>query len=316
MTFNRSWYATGAVSVNNASTAVTGVGSSWASFGIREGDYFFANGLMVPISAVGSNTGITLASGWPGTTTAGANYYIIPASDSVRTVVASRTVLDLMLNGNVAAEAGLTGAPDKISYFTGVGAKALADYKAPMRTLGAAVDMAALRTAAGLGSTDSPTFQGIAFPATQVVSGNANTLDDYEEGTWTPALSFATPGNLSVTYSSTFGTYTKVGRMISISLRINTSAFTFTTAASFFQVTGLPFGAAGTFVHCGACVLSGYTKAGADMLIFETGGSTGGTFFYILSGGSGLDYAELTTAHVTSGSAKNVFGSGVYNAIN
>jgi len=29
---------------------------------------------------------------------------------------------------------------------------------------------------------------GITFPATQTASSNANTLDDYEEGTWTPRL--------------------------------------------------------------------------------------------------------------------------------
>jgi hypothetical protein len=81
----------------------------------------------------------------------------------------------------------------------------------------------------------------IKFPATQNASANANTLDDYEEGTWTPTLTFATPGNLSVSYSVRGGHYTKVGRLVTCELYIVTSAFTHTTAAGLLSVTGLPF---------------------------------------------------------------------------
>jgi len=50
---------------------------------------------------------------------------------------------------------------------------------------------------------------GITFPATQVASSDANTLDDYEEGTWTP-----TPD--SGAFSSAVGSYTKVGNMVTL----------------------------------------------------------------------------------------------------
>jgi len=40
---------------------------------------------------------------------------------------------------------------------------------------------------------------GIGFPATQVASSDPNTLDDYEEGTWTPTLTNVTVGNGSFT---------------------------------------------------------------------------------------------------------------------
>lgn len=154
MTFNRSWYATGTVSVNNASTTLTGSGTSWLSFGIREGDYFFSGGLMVPIAAVGSNTGITLASGWPGSNILGANYYIVPASESVRTVVASRTVLDILLAGNVSALAGLTGANNKGVYFTGANTLALYDLTSAGRAVAGAADAGAQRTAMGAMALD------------------------------------------------------------------------------------------------------------------------------------------------------------------
>ena len=54
---------------------------------------------------------------------------------------------------------------------------------------------------------------GIAFPATQSASSDANTLDDYEEGTWTPNQG----SGLTVvgTFSSN-GSYTKVGRLVTI----------------------------------------------------------------------------------------------------
>jgi hypothetical protein len=55
---------------------------------------------------------------------------------------------------------------------------------------------------------------GIQFPAAQVTSANANTLDDYEEGTWTPA--FLTGGGNTFTQSGT-GIYTKIGNMVTAS---------------------------------------------------------------------------------------------------
>jgi len=54
------------------------------------------------------------------------------------------------------------------------------------------------------------TGTGITFPATQSASTNANTLDDYEEGTWTPNV-----GGTS-TYSYQLGKYTKIGNLVTI----------------------------------------------------------------------------------------------------
>jgi hypothetical protein len=76
---------------------------------------------------------------------------------------------------------------------------------------------------------------GITFPATQSASSNANTLDDYEEGTWTPTV---VGGYTGVTYSSQHGWYTKVGRSVVISGRVNFSGTANSTGIS---VGGLPF---------------------------------------------------------------------------
>ena len=58
------------------------------------------------------------------------------------------------------------------------------------------------------------TGTGITFPATQSASSNANTLDDYEEGTWTPLQ-----GTFDTWTSPTFSaTYTKIGRLVTVFL--------------------------------------------------------------------------------------------------
>jgi hypothetical protein len=90
-------------------------------------------------------------------------------------------------------------------------------------------------------SGTTPSLNGITFPATQVPSADANTLDDYEEGTFTPAITFATPGTLSVSYTSRDGRYTKIGRIVYVQIIIIVSAFTKGTASGSFRISGLPF---------------------------------------------------------------------------
>jgi hypothetical protein len=82
----------------------------------------------------------------------------------------------------------------------------------------------------------------IVFPATQVPSANANTLDDYEEGTWTGSLGMhSTPSTVSevpnVTITAT-GTYTKIGRLCQISIYFDVTAYSNHVA---YFITGLPF---------------------------------------------------------------------------
>jgi hypothetical protein len=71
---------------------------------------------------------------------------------------------------------------------------------------------AATGTAVVTGTT--PTLNGITFPATQVPSADANTLDDYEEGTWTPTIT--TNSGTATTYSDLSGRYTRIGNTVYI----------------------------------------------------------------------------------------------------
>jgi hypothetical protein len=83
-------------------------------------------------------------------------------------------------------------------------------------------------------ATPSVSGAGITFPTTQNASSGANTLDDYEEGSWTPGI---IAGGMSITsLHSAF--YTKVGRHVTAYCYFN---ITNTGGLSGYQITGLPF---------------------------------------------------------------------------
>ena len=65
----------------------------------------------------------------------------------------------------------------------------------------------------------------------------ANTLDDYEEGTWTPVLTFG-GGSTGITYNTQAGNYTKVGRIAVATINISLSSKGTSTGTS--EIT-LPF---------------------------------------------------------------------------
>jgi hypothetical protein len=78
----------------------------------------------------------------------------------------------------------------------------------------------------------------IIFPATQNGSADANTLDDYEEGTFTPSFSAISS---TFSYASRQGYYTKIGNSVTciVYIRLNTSGNTL--AANALTITSLPF---------------------------------------------------------------------------
>lgn len=99
----------------------------------------------------------------------------------------------------------------------------------------------------GVGNASaSASGSGISFPATQSPSTDPNTLDDYEEGTWTPTLS-ASSGTIT-TVGAVSGIYTKIGRLViaTIDATITTNG----TAAGTLRAS-LPFTAANELTHFG-----------------------------------------------------------------
>ena len=86
-------------------------------------------------------------------------------------------------------------------------------------------------------SGTTPSLNGITFPATQSASADANTLDDYEEGTWTPTIiGDGTAGTAS--YGTRTGSYVKVGQLVQYNLYLDYSSG---TGSGNLQISGLPF---------------------------------------------------------------------------
>jgi len=81
----------------------------------------------------------------------------------------------------------------------------------------------------------------IAFPATQNASSDANTLDDYEEGSWTPELQTSSGTNITVTYDGRSGGYTKIGRLVAFQGSLKTDSVTVGGATNNLVISGLPF---------------------------------------------------------------------------
>jgi hypothetical protein len=96
----------------------------------------------------------------------------------------------------------------------------------------------------------TPEFNGVKFPATQVASADVNTLDDYEEGTWTPLINRISIDS-EVTYTTNEGKYTKIGRIVFINGYVSISAV-ITDGAGLNCIRGLPFIPATTYKDVGS----------------------------------------------------------------
>jgi len=64
----------------------------------------------------------------------------------------------------------------------------------------------------------------IKFPASQSASADANTLDDYEEGTWTPTIKAYGDDSKAMTMGTSTGTYTKIGQLVILTGHVVTTA--------------------------------------------------------------------------------------------
>lgn len=84
---------------------------------------------------------------------------------------------------------------------------------------------------------------GLKFPSVQVPSVDPNTLDDYEELSWTPT--YVSSGGGAPTYSVQVGVSVKIGRIVHIMGRIITTSVAGLNAGDI-TVDGLPYISDGT----------------------------------------------------------------------
>ena len=105
---------------------------------------------------------------------------------------------------------------------------------------GAPLTTPSFTTTIGVGAaTASASGAGVTFPATQSASSDANTLDDYEEGTFTATMSTTSSGSVTIDTSFRTGWYTKIGRQVSILGHFKVSSVS--SPSGELYINGLPF---------------------------------------------------------------------------
>jgi len=145
----------------------------------------------------------------------------------------------------------------------------------------------------------------VKFPATQVASADANALDDYEEGTWTPVIGGATSES-GQSYGTQAGTYVKVGQMVFAGFNVALSNKGTITGGV--RLKGLPFSISGN-----AAVVIGYFAGMATNWITLTGRYQSGTAAVISgSAAAGTSVTDLAAADI--GNSTEWIGYVMYRA--
>ena len=92
---------------------------------------------------------------------------------------------------------------------------------------------------------------GTGTDGTGTVTGGV--LDDYEEGTFTPAISGSSSAGTG-TYTIPLGTYVKVGNLVHVNIRLGWSAH---TGSGGMLISGLPFTSSNTYANLGVSYRDG-----------------------------------------------------------
>jgi hypothetical protein len=139
---------------------------------------------------------------------------------------------------------------------------------------------------------------GVTFPASQSASSNANTLDDYEEGSWTPSLGNVSGG--SITYDAQVGKYVKIGNCVYVTCTLDFATYTHTTG-NFPAVAGLPFTPANVASQGYSCfaLLANVTYSGTPCMFLNPNE----TAPYVGSISSNGAFAHITATNYTASTA-------------
>ena len=174
-----------------------------------------------------------------------------------------------------------------------------------------ASDSILLGDATDSGNTKRDTVQGIldlaahtgnvAFPATQSASADANTLDDYEEGDWTPV--YAQGSNLGTTSGA--GKYTKIGDLVYCTFQATCSNLNSMSGSC--KINGIPFTSAnnGTYPAGAIGYMSSLNTSAGYSIHFFMNPNTAFLELYLNDGStgtSGLQASELSTGGQMFGS--------------
>jgi hypothetical protein len=141
--------------------------------------------------------------------------------------------------------------------------------------------------------------KGIDFSAT-AGTGTSELFNDYEEGTWTPVIAGTGPAG-TYELASILGTYTKVGRQVTVHCNLTTGAAVTGGGAGSLIVTGLPFTKAADERAFGPTVTGGlaYAAGGVVTAGFGTSAASASVFFYLSVSNAGLTVLPITLVGVS-----------------
>lgn len=143
----------------------------------------------------------------------------------------------------------------------------------------------------------------VKFEAGGVASANANTLDAYVEGTWTPGITLGGAA-VGVTYTSQTAAYTRVGNRIFFNVYIVLSSKGSSTGA--LLVTGLPVASGwGAYQPCSLRITSVTAGVGNEMLMAAVVNSATTIALFDISGGT---IATITDVDLTNTSTIEISG--------
>jgi hypothetical protein len=158
------------------------------------------------------------------------------------------------------------------------------------------------------GATPTISGAGITFPATQSASSDANTLDDYEEGTWTPVM-YGTSSDPTFTYVNQIGRYTKIGNLVYVFFHVY---WTSKSGGGGAMRMTLPFtssGASATYTGSYMNDSGGITYgSGYTMLLGQIPPNSSLNYFIV--SGSGVSSTTLATGSFASSSF--FYGNAIY----
>jgi hypothetical protein len=128
------------------------------------------------------------------------------------------------------------------------------------------------------------------FPASQNASADANTLDDYEEGTWTPTITRASVSP-SLTVSNS-GRYVKIGRQVTVWGTITITAVA-SQGTNVWIITSLPFAQSGQRGAMGSAGNFSATSISTTTNVTEVGDSNADNYFYCANADGSLTNADF-----------------------
>jgi len=156
------------------------------------------------------------------------------------------------------------------------------------------------RSTAGAGVTEEITCTSFGRDLLDDASVSAQRITlGLDEGTWTPALTFTTPGDVSVSYTVQTGQYQRWGARVHCTFSL-TFTLTHTTASGSINITGFPFTAAASNANPAFLYTSNVTLP-ASRTVVSVNVSAADSVATLIALGTATTASTLSTTAIPTG---------------